>query len=1429
MSEHKQAQTTIAAYVAGGLKAEQRQRLEQHLAECPECADDVAAARALDRKLVALFSHANPGPALENRLLKVMQKLPPLSRNRPLRLSGKAMTIVGAAAAVLLALVGIGVNSALDEENSHGSPSASITESDKVIEKGALDDGESEADHKYASEATNGRKKFAGEGKGGKQNSAKKKEAPHEMREPQKPKIQFGESLPGPKPPVVDAPSAPAPNPPAAVGNGSTPITISGTNLTAGTTANFGGVTQTYTVNPQAVVGVSPAEPAKPYTPERFDPNRVFRDDEAKNGERKPPQDTPSNQKPQDTKPAPKWNDGLAKNNPADNFFGKNKNNPGDKGMPDPKDSQLPSAPPLQPPDLSIPPPTTLPPLPPPPAQDPQAKKEPSSKDDSGKGEQPPAPPKPAEEKQKDKKQGDGDQQPKEKDPQPAPQSTRKVIYTAELKFEVDSFDAASEIIMQLSSAAKGSFLGTINKEKLPNGRMRGIIVLRVPPELLQDLMGKLIKELAKKGELKDQNLSSEDVTKHYTDLESRLRGARAMEERLILMIKEGKGSIKDLLQAEKELGTWRTKIEEFEGELRYYASQVAHSTLTIKLEEREQHSAAVVVESERTQVGIETEQVEDAFNKLHAAVKALKDKARVTRLKLDRIGAGQYNAILHFEVVPELAGDMRERIRPLGHEARLQVDMIQQIEGVPLVDNFAAKIDNFAAKTPAGKVIRGPAQFHVSIYNVANMTPRESVIVRLAVANVRKEFDNLRALVDAEKSPSAGSVNDQDPDDIIAKLDFDVRKPSVAKIEAFLFGSGETLDRKGLLLPERSDVTESRIRYLVTLKDNDSLKPRETRIIRIVASDVPAAFNKLRQDVDKIKPRVFVELVNKEANKVSGNFDFSFLRDKDGIVKKALADAGDILQSNIELKPAGANLTDAKVLARVVLVSADAITPRDTFTFKIVTSDVARTYDELDKLTTDARVRFLKKPDLGPGPESRGEFQFELPSGDAAGMQKNLEKVVEKAGEIVVRDRSRAADGDDVTDARSRFLVELVDINSASIKARESISLSIAAEDVDTAVDSLRKTLGLDTIKARLFDEKIDDKNRNNKWAELAFTLPRANEPALKDALNKTGKTLTTKVDRNVDKTRVISNAKVEYLVEFLQADSLPARDKVTMKVAAVDVDATYKKLKEVLTRVKGRLTDDDLDNKNRQNINGRLEFDIPIKDESLILDVLAGPTETLERSVKGAKDNSRVSDSKIGYRIELVSAANIQPCETTTLVLEVANVSKTLRDFDDLVKKAEGQSDKPKWSEGSTKVVVEYTVPLAAASDLQEKFRAGGVERIFEPISDPQAPNGKLAKARFTVTLSSQSLLSRDDGLTSQLRQGMQVSLKGLFKSFSWVLAGLLFVGPWLPVAFVIYLVARRTWRSGAVPMVAAAPVVTPESVPGEGNEPHDAPPAT
>jgi len=405
---------------------------------------------------------------------------------------------------------------------------------------------------------------------------------------------------------------------------------------------------------------------------------------------------------------------------------------------------------------------------------------------------------------------------------------SRKIIRSGEIEFEVDSFDAAVAVVTRLIAAAQGGFIATVNSEKLPNGKVRGSVVVRLPPDKLDAFVLDLRKELGKAGDLKGQRIGSKDISKEYTDLDSRLRAARTMEERLLKIIKEGKGQMKDLLLAEKELGEWRTRVEQMEGELRFYANQVSLSTLTVNLTEKEIRQAAVVTENERVQTGIQVDDVEKAFR---AALDAVAEaKGRVTRSDLKQQSAGQFNAVLHFEAAAEAAGPLRDRLRQLGTVVRLDIDRVQQAEG-----GVAGLRD--------GKVKRGPTQFVVSLYNVINVTPRETVVLEVAAADVPAAYRKLRTAVDqAEGRVHDAQLNEQDHQTAAAQLDFDLRRAKEGALQAALAEAGEALSRQVTRRPAGEDVTDAMVLFKVKLVSAQGIAPRETRALVVEVADVEAA-----------------------------------------------------------------------------------------------------------------------------------------------------------------------------------------------------------------------------------------------------------------------------------------------------------------------------------------------------------------------------------------------------------------------------------------------------------------------------------------------------------------------------------------------------------------------------------------------------------
>jgi hypothetical protein len=499
---------------------------------------------------------------------------------------------------------------------------------------------------------------------------------------------------------------------------------------------------------------------------------------------------------------------------------------------------------------------------------------------------------------------------------QPTPAS-RKVIRSGDVEFEVQSFDSAVAGITKLINDIKGGFVATINSDKLPNGKVRGAVVVRVPPETLDTLLLDLRKELGKLGELKGMKVGSQDITKQYTDLESHLRAALAMQERLLQMIKEGKGAIKDLLQAEKELGVWRTKIEELEGEIRYYNNLVALSTLTINLYEKEIRAPFGVIETERVLMGLEVEDVEKAHKQVLAAVAEV--KGRISKSELKQHAPDQLSAIVNFEVAPESAGPLRDRLRQLGNVARLEADRLQQTEGG-------------TGRPQDGKTKQNDTQFFVSLFNLATFTPRETISVQLAVKDVAGGYRALQEAVSRIKGKLVNfDFDERDKQNITAQLDFDIRRADEATMNPELSKIGDVFSRKVVRTPDKDDVLDSKLRMLVSLVSQSRIPPRETVILGIEVANVDRTAEHLAAFVTESGGRIAESNIAHERNgRVTAKLVYDVpLSSATGLVQKFGAEGAVRVQksSRNEQVPDSA-LSIARI--DVTLSNTDLIVPSD-------------------------------------------------------------------------------------------------------------------------------------------------------------------------------------------------------------------------------------------------------------------------------------------------------------------------------------------------------------------------------------------------------------------------------------------------------------------------------------------------------------------
>src|SRR5436309_11687217 len=210
----------------------------------------------------------------------------------------------------------------------------------------------------------------------------------------------------------------------------------------------------------------------------------------------------------------------------------------------------------------------------------------------------------------------------------------RKLIRNAEVELEIARFDDAIQKITALTNE-EHDYVATTSSEKQANGKMKGQVVVKILPENLDWFLQKI----HGLGELKNQTLGTEDVTKAYFDTDSRLKNARVMEQRLIEMLKKKSDDINDLLQVEKELGRVREQIEQMQGQLKYWDSQVQFATVTIQLSEKDMEEPAAFLLKERAQLVLYAQDVERIYNDIKSLASP---KTQIKNAQVDRHNSGR-------------------------------------------------------------------------------------------------------------------------------------------------------------------------------------------------------------------------------------------------------------------------------------------------------------------------------------------------------------------------------------------------------------------------------------------------------------------------------------------------------------------------------------------------------------------------------------------------------------------------------------------------------------------------------------------------------------------------------------------------------------------------------------------------------------------
>jgi hypothetical protein len=167
----------------------------------------------------------------------------------------------------------------------------------------------------------------------------------------------------------------------------------------------------------------------------------------------------------------------------------------------------------------------------------------------------------------------------------------RMVIYNADMRIAVEDPTAALDSIIAMAEDSGGFVVSSnIYQSTTSSGRSvpRGSVTIRVPAGQLDSIMSAIKGLTPVPGEdVLSENVSGQDVTSEYTDLESQLRNLEAAEEALT-EIMENATDTEDVLDVFDELTYYRGQIEMVKGRMQYLSESAALSAISVEIVAKE-------------------------------------------------------------------------------------------------------------------------------------------------------------------------------------------------------------------------------------------------------------------------------------------------------------------------------------------------------------------------------------------------------------------------------------------------------------------------------------------------------------------------------------------------------------------------------------------------------------------------------------------------------------------------------------------------------------------------------------------------------------------------------------------------------------------------------------------------------------------------
>jgi len=172
-----------------------------------------------------------------------------------------------------------------------------------------------------------------------------------------------------------------------------------------------------------------------------------------------------------------------------------------------------------------------------------------------------------------------------DKSSEAAEAADRKIIRNAEITIEVLSTTDAQHQVTSIAETHGGFIVTSESKQRESSDPAQRTLDIKLVVRVPSNQFGRAFDEIKKlAGNTPSENVTSQDVTEDFIDLEARIKTQKALEVQFLEIMRQA-NKISDALEVQRQIAEVRTDIEKLEGRKRFLENRSSLSTINVNIQ----------------------------------------------------------------------------------------------------------------------------------------------------------------------------------------------------------------------------------------------------------------------------------------------------------------------------------------------------------------------------------------------------------------------------------------------------------------------------------------------------------------------------------------------------------------------------------------------------------------------------------------------------------------------------------------------------------------------------------------------------------------------------------------------------------------------------------------------------------------------------